>query len=177
MDRWTVELDALTDQFESEFGQLSFEQLNWKPNPEVWSIGQNIDHLITINSSYFPLLEAARAGSLSLPWTSRIGFLVSFFGKTILNASSPDRRKKIKTFPIWEATTSEVPADILDQFREHQEKLKKEIIASEGLIGKQAILFSPANRNIVYRLETAFDIIVAHEERHLEQAKEIAAQR
>jgi hypothetical protein len=32
---------------------------------------------------------------------------------------------------------------------------------------------APAARVIVYRLETAFDIIVAHERRHFEQAKEV----
>ena len=32
-----------------------------------------------------------------------------------------------------------------------------------------------ANKNIVYKLETAFDIIVTHEERHFEQAKEVWA--
>jgi hypothetical protein len=35
------------------------------------------------------------------------------------------------------------------------------------------VISSPANKNIVYKLETAFDIIVSHEQRHLEQAKEI----
>ncbi len=32
---------------------------------------------------------------------------------------------------------------------------------------------SPANKNIIYTLETAFDIIVTHEQRHLAQAKEV----
>jgi hypothetical protein len=35
------------------------------------------------------------------------------------------------------------------------------------------IISSPANKNIEYKLETAFDIIVAHEKRHLEQAREV----
>jgi hypothetical protein len=38
---------------------------------------------------------------------------------------------------------------------------------------KGTVISSPANKYIVYKLETAFDIIVAHEERHLEQAKEV----
>ncbi|CAZ97441.1 Putative protein [Zobellia galactanivorans] len=40
------------------------------------------------------------------------------------------------------------------------------------MIEKGCIISSPANKNIVCRLETAFDIIVTHEQRHFEQLKE-----
>jgi len=35
-------------------------------------------------------------------------------------------------------------------------------------------IHSPGNDNIIYDLQTAFDIIVNHQWRHLNQAKEIA---
>ncbi len=66
--------------------------------------------------------------------------------------------------------------DILQQFEKHQSELKQQIAFCEKLIGKGAVISSPANKNIVYKLETAFDIIVSHEERHLEQAKEVLQQ-
>jgi hypothetical protein len=40
-------------------------------------------------------------------------------------------------------------------------------------VDKGTIISSPANKIIVYKLEIAFDIIVAHEKRHLEQAREV----
>jgi hypothetical protein len=50
----------------------------------------------------------------------------------------------------------------------------KEIdINSQDLVDKGTIISSPANKIIVYKLEIAFDIIVAHEKRHLEQAREV----
>ena len=79
----------------------------------------------------------------------------------------------MKTFPIWEPDLSQVKGDILQSFKNHQNELKHQIETSNELIEKGTIISSPANRNIVYKLETAFDIIVAHERRHLEQASEI----
>lgn len=63
--------------------------------------------------------------------------------------------------------------EILDKFEEHQEGLKNQINNSKNLIAKRAVISSPANSNIVYKLDAAFDIMVAHEQRHFEQAKEL----
>jgi hypothetical protein len=173
MQHWIDQIDNNTNRFLDHFGRLNPEELNWKTNPETWSIAQNLDHLIVINSSYFPALEQMRNGKYKLPMISKFGFLVSFFGKTVLKAVEPERKKKSKTFPIWEPDESTIPGDILDRFSSHQEDLKKEIELSALLIEQGALISSPANRNIVYKLETAFDIIVTHEQRHLEQAKEV----
>ena len=175
MKNWTNQIDENTQNFVDTFGKLSFEQLNCKPNPETWSIAQNIDHLIVINKSYFPIIESIRKGTYKIPFYAKVEFLVSFFGKTVLKAVLPDRKKKIKTFPIWEPKKSEIPIGILDRFTEHQTALKQLIENSEDLIERGTIISSPANKSIVYKLETAFDIIVTHEKRHFEQSKETYA--
>ena len=64
-------------------------------------------------------------------------------------------------------------AFILKRFIEHQEKLKQKILDSEDLLEQNAVISSPANPKIVYKLDAAFKIILAHEERHLQQAKKI----
>ncbi len=170
---WNNQIDKTTEEFSHLFGSLTSDQLNWKPNPQTWSIAQNIDHLIVVNQSYYPILGDLKRGSHKLPFIGRIGFVVSLLGKLLLDAVQPDRKKKIKTFPIWEPSESQISGDILERFANHQSELKKLINESSDFIRKGTVISSPANRNIVYKLETAFDIIVAHEQRHLEQAKEI----
>jgi len=173
MDNWTSTLNNITKQSLTEFGSLTSEQLNWKPNSNTWSIAQNLDHLIVVNETYYPVLASLKAGTYKTPFMAKISFMVSFLGKTVLNAVQPDRKKKMKTFPIWEPTTSNVIGDILNRFQIHQNELIQKIEEAKGLVEKGVVISSPANRNIVYKLETAFDIIVSHEQRHLEQAKEI----
>ena len=172
MDNWTTTLNNITKLTLTEFGSLTSEQLNWKPNSNTWSIAQNLDHLIVVNETYYPVLASLKAGTYKTPFIAKIGFMVSFLGKTVLKAVQPDRKNKIKTFPIWEPTTSNVISDILNRFQIHQNDLIQKIEDAKGLAENGVVISSPANRNIVYKLKTAFDIIVSHEQRHFEQAKE-----
>lgn len=172
-DRWTKQIDEVTENFVNAFGKMNVQQLNWKPNGQTWSIGQILDHLTVINRSYYPVLKEVKTGVYQPPFMARWNFMVSFLGKMILNSVQPDRKRKTKTFPIWEPTQSEVPPDILTRFVQEQDELKKVIQGSYSLLDAGTVISSPANRNIVYKLETAFDIMVAHERRHFNQAKEI----
>ncbi len=176
-ERWTKQIDEATAAFQKAFGQLSYKALNQKPDSGTWSIAQNIDHLITINESYYPTFEALEKGSYRTPWIGKLGFMATFLGNFVLQSVQPDRKRKMKTFPIWEPAQSSLPADILDRFAEHQEQLKAWIGRLEGPLSAGAVIASPANKNIVYKLETAFDIITAHEWRHLEQARHVAPPR
>ena len=173
MKKWTSQIDIITENFVTEFGTLSEALLNWKPNPQAWSIAQNIEHLIVVNETYYPVLTSVKAGTYKTPYIGKIGFMVSFLGKTVLNAVKPDRKKKMKTFPIWEPSVSEIKGDILSRFENHQNMLKHHIETSKELVEKGNVISSPANRYIVYKVETAFDIIISHEQRHLEQAREV----
>jgi hypothetical protein len=79
----------------------------------------------------------------------------------------------MKTFPIWEPIKSDIKEDIWERFEKNQNELKILIQSSSDLLDKGTIISSPANRNIVYKLETAFTIIVSHEKRHFEQSLEV----
>jgi hypothetical protein len=175
MSDWNKRIDEVTEAFTQSFASLSPESLNWKPHPSVWSVGQNIDHLMVINQTYFPVFDALIAGTYRRPGMARFGFIVSFLGKTVLDAVQPDRRKKMKTFPVWEPSTSDLPGDMLQRFAAHQTDLKHRFASVQSFAEGGAVISSPANRNIVYRLATALEIIVTHEWRHLAQAKEVWA--
>ncbi len=172
-EKWQLQIDETTALFMERFASLSAEQLNFKPDPGTWSIAQNIDHLIVINSSYYPLIASVRNGTYRLPWTGRSGFIVNMLGNAILKGVEPERRKKVRTFPMWEPSASELPAYILTDFANHQDDLKKLVTSCSDLLDKKTVISSPANRYIVYTLEKAFDIIVTHEKRHLAQAEEL----
>lgn len=175
ISQWETRLLQVTTAAKNEFGHLTANQLNWKPAPGVWSLGQVIHHLIVINKTYFPVIDQLKAGTYKKPFMGRFKFMVNFFGNFILRSVEPERRKKIKTFPIWEPAQSHIPGDILQQFEQHQNELIALIKSCEHLLYKGIVISSPANKTIVYTLEQAFEIIVTHEQRHLIQAMEIAA--
>jgi uncharacterized damage-inducible protein DinB len=176
IDELTTRIDEITDRFKTSFIGLDHEKLNQRPHPQSWSIAENMEHLIQVNETYYTALASLKAGTYTVPFTGRIGFLVNMFGKMILNSVKPETKRKTKTFAVWQPLQSKASHDILSRFEKHQEELKKQIATSGSLVEKKAVISSPANRNIVYTLGTAFEIIVAHEERHLKQAREALEQ-
>ena len=173
IQQWKKELTQITGQFDQEFGNLGANQLNWKPGADTWSIAQNIDHILTTNKSYLLIPEKIRKGSYKVPFLGKFKFITNFFGKEILKGVRPERDKKIKTFRVWEPAQSDLPENILEEFKATQKQLLTMIEASGDLLEKNTVISSPANKNIVYSLEAAFEIIISHEKRHFNQAKEV----
>ncbi|MEM7510760.1 MAG: DinB family protein [Bacteroidota bacterium] len=174
--RWLDIIDKNTQDFRETFSSISHEQMNWKPDPTTWSIGQNIDHLLVTNASFFPIIESIRAGIYKVPWIPSRSFLVKFNEKMIMDYVKPERAKKTKTIPIWEPTQSQVEEGVLQKFIQEQENLKDLITNSQDLVEAGTKISSPFSKFIVYHLEAAYDIIVTHEQRHLAQAKEVLSQ-
>lgn len=171
-----VEIDQITISFNKEFSTLSAEQLNWKPRPEVWSVAQNIHHLITVNRSYFPVIESVRKGEYKIPFWGRSDVIVDFLGKSLLKYVGPETKRKTKTFPVWQPSASMIEGDIVSRFENHQSELIGIMKSCKDLISRGVVIRSPGSRMVVYKLEKAFEIIVAHEQRHLIQARNVLKQ-
>ncbi len=166
------QLDSITKVVQDSFGNMNHEELNLKSSPDRWSIAQNLDHLMCINETYFPIFDALKNGTYSRPFLGNFRFITSFFGNMIYKMSSPEHTKPIKTMTIWEPSKSEIH-DVMKAFVQHQEQLKQNISGLEGSIANGSVIASPANPMIVYTLEQALNIIVVHEKRHILQAKKV----
>ena len=171
--QWEKDLNQITADFKHRLQNLSSCELNHKPDPNTWSIAEILDHLIRINESYYPVLKQVRQGTQKLPFISKFAFFTNRLGNAILKSVSPGREKKIKTFPIWEPRTGNLSGNMLEKFEKHQREFISFLKNQEDLLDKNVIISSPANRMIVYRLETAFEILVSHEKRHYNQALEV----
>ena len=135
-------------------------------------MAQCLDHIIVLNRTYVDIPAKIRAGAYPLPFHARFGFLVDFFGKFILQSVNPDRRKPIKTLPVWEPSNSDIPADTVARFVAHMNELDAFFRDNQDLAQSGAIVVSPASRLILYRMDVLFDIMLAHAERHVNQAEE-----
>ncbi|MGB0521540.1 MAG: DinB family protein [Flammeovirgaceae bacterium] len=171
---WIERLDEATKQCVKAFGRLTPEELNWKPTPEQWCVGQCIDHIIKTNETYFPIFRSMLTGSYQATFIQKIPFLPDFFGNMLLKSIENSNNKQ-KTFPVFEPSSAIISSDIVKDFINHQDQLKTLVENTQHLNHNGLILSSPANKYITYSLASALDIIVAHEFRHLAQAKRVAA--
>lgn len=152
---------------------ISPDRLNWQPAVGSWSALQILEHLIAVNTSYFPITEDLKSGNYIRPFLGRLNFFVNLFGKLILKSVQPKELKKSRTFPIWEPSKSKLDGSTVSRFYEMQEALSQWIKDNEELIDQNPVVSSPANKNIVYRFQVLIDIIIAHEQRHMLQLADV----
>lgn len=167
------QVDTLNEEASWRFAKLNKSQLNWKPDPESWSIAQCLDHLITTNRQYIPQIEAVIEGKKKMTFWERLPWLPRLFGQMLIRSVDPAQQKKVKTFEVFEPRESALPDTIVEDFCEHNLLLKSLMNRSDGVDHQQTIITSPAAFYITYSLHDAFTLMVLHEKRHVNQARRL----
>lgn len=166
-------LDRMTSEYEKEIDPLTSEQLNWKPNPNSWSVGQCVEHVIITNELYFSIFKKLLNGEKQFNFWEKVPFLPSFFGNFLIKTTQPIINKKNKTLKVFEPSKSEIPDDILNSFFENQKILIDFVKRSDLVDHENTIVTSPATKVITYSLHDVCIILSGHEERHLNQARNV----
>lgn len=158
----------------AEFGALRTDQLNWKPAADKWSVGQCFDHLLTSNGAYFPIFDRVLQGqkTSNTIWESLPG-LPRFWGQMLIKSVSPDAARKQKAPKIFAPATSAVDAGIIPRFIDQQERVIGYLNTITAVDADRIIITSPVARVITYSLLDACRVIVAHEQRHILQARRV----
>jgi len=167
------EANAIADDAQKSFGQLNAQQLNWRPSANQWSVAQCLEHLIVINSTYFPILEGIERDRYKPSIQQRLPLLPRFFAWMVLKAVSPETKSKFKTAGHVAPSSSTIADDILAKFKAHQQELIRHMKMTEKLDLGNIIITSPVASFATYSMLNAFKIAVTHEHRHLLQAKRV----
>lgn len=168
-DNWQMEITKIRWAFEQVLKEIPTPAFNMKRTPDAWSPGEIIDHLCNVNDSYFPLFDAIIQKKYRKPFLGFIPFIGKKTGELILKSmGSP---KKVKTSPIWEPRHSLIDPSLGTKFLQQQDQLSAYIQQLEPFLGKNLMIASPANKLVVYQLDQAIALLLAHEKRHLQQLK------
>lgn len=172
--RLVGELGEVAEEARREFGRLSAAQLNWRPGPERWSVGECLGHLIKTNRGFFPTLEAiARGGRRQSAW-ERWSPLSGFFGRVVERSLSQDGGRKFKARASFVPSASDLAPDVVEQFAAHQEELAGLMrAASAAADPARTVVTSPVSAFVTYSLLDALRVVLAHERRHLRQARRV----
>lgn len=169
----TVDLERTTGEVRHLFGSLTAEQINWKPSTESWSVGQCLEHLIKINSAYFPDFEAIINGGRKNSFWENYSPLSGFFGNLLFKSLSPKSERKLKAPKAAQPSPSDISPAIVEDFVKHQAELADKIRQTERLDTGKIIVTSPFIKIITYSLFDAYRIIATHEKRHVLQARRV----
>ena len=174
LDQVCADLQKTADDAKTEFGELTVDQLNWKPAEKSWSVAQCFDHLIATHSLYFPEFESLKSGDAENNLWEKISPLSGFFGRFLIRGLDPKNEKPMKTTSKAEPSKSEISRDIIDRYVDHQSKMIAALKnISPAVDPAKRIITSPFLGLVTYSLDDAYTVLVVHSQRHLSQAKRV----
>jgi len=154
------------------FGGLDAGQLNWKPGAKRWSIGQCFEHLVTSNRLMVDAAKSAIANPRSTVW-QRMPWWSKVWGKEMIRTQGPKVGMKY-TSPSKSTPPSSVPADIIGRFVAQNTEIEAWVRSIDEAQAR-AIMESPFVKIITYSVMDGVRLLVAHDWRHLEQARRVLA--
>jgi hypothetical protein len=175
--------DFLTELAELDAGvaalfMLSQEQLVRPPALNKWSAVQAIDHIVRTNREYFPEIARAIQDSRTARQHAAAPFHYSWLGRTVVALFEPPPKLRI---PI--PTRRIAPPVVLDidavrrSYEEHHLRFREYIHEAIAVDMRRAKVRSPflVERWVPLNLGTAIGALLAHERRHIYQARMAAA--
>jgi DinB family protein len=170
--RLTSELDEADARASTLVRGLSIAQLNWKPTPKAWSVGQCLEHLCLSNEVYVAPIEASLGKAPAGPvdeitpgWFGR-WFIRRYIEPTTQRKPAQAPRKSV---PV----ASHLEASILDRFVASNARIRDVISRAQGHDVNRVRFTNPYVPLIRFTVGTGLQIIARHNHRHLLQAERV----
>ena len=155
---------------------LSDAQRLWRPDPKSWGIAHCFDHLIVTGNLYHPRIRMAlKLESMAdhpSDATLKGTFARSWFGRAFLWFAGPTSRVRIRTFRIFRPQKAPDPR-APEAFLKQQEELKELLEYSAEADLQTVRIVSPQTRFLTLRLGECLEMLVLHQQRHLQQAQRV----
>lgn len=155
---------------------LSAAQLAWRPAAGRWSVAENVAHLIAIGRWYFKQvdrsLDDAAARSLASDQPARLGPLERY---VVWLAEPPVRRLRISAPPLFAPAAGQDPLAVPAAYRAHHDALRERLARAEIVDLHRARARTPLARRPQASLLGCLSLMLAHERRHLWQARQVTA--
>jgi hypothetical protein len=154
------------------FKNLTTEQLNYKENPESWSILECLEHLNLYGDFYLPEIENRILEAT--PTRSEI-FKSGFFGNYFANTMQPKADgsvQKMNTFKDKNPIHSDLSITTIDRFLKQQNQMLALLEQAEN-IDLTKVKTKTTLPIIKFRLGDTFRFVIYHINRHLLQAKRV----
>jgi hypothetical protein len=165
-EQLSTEADALTI-------PLSDRQFSWRPTPEAWSIAECLDHLNATARNYLPTLDEAIGSAIRRGLYGESPFRYSWIGRLSIWLMEPPSRIRVKAPRLFQPAPNRARHEVMAAFRAYQVQFVDRLRQANGLDLGRARVSSPVAAWVRLSLGSAFALMVAHERRHLWQARGI----
>lgn len=175
VDDFRRQFEELADDADAFVSGLSDEQFYWRPAPGTWSVSECLDHLNVTARVYLPILDEGIADAIRRGLYAPGPFTYTWFGRALVQLASPPVRVRMKAAQRLQPPSGRTRHEIMAAFRAYQVQFIDRLRQSSGLDLARARAGIPVASWLRIPLGSAFAMVVAHERRHLWQARQIAA--
>lgn len=174
----SAQLAELRRQFESCSGDaqeltasVSKAELMQPSAKGGWSIAECVEHLTATNRLYLSIMEA----TLPEAPAGEGPYKMDFRGRMLKWMIEPPYRMGVKTMPGLEPKIQDA-AQVLPDFLASQQQFFAALEPWNGRALDKVMVASPFDKKLRYNVYSMFNIIAAHQRRHLWQAHRIKDQ-
>ena len=168
-----IGLDAVAHETQATFDGFDARQLNWRPDATRWSVAQCFEHLLTANRLMLRAAEAALDSALPRTLWQRLPVLPGLLGRMLIRSQAPTATRKFTAPPRAQPATSDIAADIIQRFIEQHRDAVALVQELDEQDAARAIMTSPFIRIVTYSVLDGWRLILAHDQRHFEQARRV----
>lgn len=178
IDGLTADLATLRDVAHRRFRPLTDDQLNRRPSPGKWSVGQCLEHLNIVGGHYLPVitrkLKQAQERGTRPAATVKHGFI----GTKMTEAMRTPPSEKAMTSPQRYAPSgSRLPRTVVEVFVRQLDELEA-LLAQARQVNANAIRVpNPIVPLLWPRLPDVAEMLVEHLKRHVAQAERVLENR
>jgi hypothetical protein len=155
---------------------MSEAQLNWKPSPNRWSIGENVLHMRGVNARYLDAMEEAIEKARTKKMFSGGPFRYGWLDRWFLSQVEPPPKRRLKAPRIFVPASPRADRKDVDEFLGTLDRLSRAMHSVNGLDLARVKVASPLTRLLRFSLGTCLLVLTAHSERHLQQARGVAGE-
>jgi len=171
-----------------QFREKPEEELNYKINPESWSVLECLEHLNLYGRYYIPEIKKSISAQLSVSSPSvpldefssgqalqrgrpepvfKSGWLGNYFANSML---PKEKLNKMKTFKNMNPLNSKLDKRVIDEFIDQQEEMLRLLEESRKVSLNKTRTAISISKLIKLKLGDTFRFVIYHNQRHMVQA-------
>jgi hypothetical protein len=166
-------LDSADAAADALAARVDDHELFWQPGEGRWSIALCLNHLATANAVYGASMRGAVDHARAQGWTRRGPAAPGLFGRMFAASLEPPVKRrtrapaKIKPAPVTSRDA------VLEAYHRAHGDLRGILHDAAAIDVNRATFVNPFIRLIRVKVSTGFNIIAAHDRRHLWQAEQV----
>jgi hypothetical protein len=173
-----TEIDANLSHAESLVAGLSRAQFNWHPEPGRWSIAQCLAHLNTVDGMDVAPLRVAVDEGHARNQTGEGPFTYGWLSRKFIASMEPPVKSKMRAPKYYVPPPEADPAVTLAEYRRVAGEMRRIAESAAGLDLSRVKTILPvlpalARAIIKMPLGARFELLAAHDRRHLWQADQV----